>query len=396
MSGNELLAQQPVASWAAALAAVAQFAGGRERTLVVLDEFQYLAAQQRELGTLLNRWWRTTGRHLPLVLILAGSEVGFFREDVLGGQMYGRRDGQWQVTPFDPRSAALFTPRYSPVDKITTFAVCGGMPYYLARIDDRRSVGDNILRNVLYRDGFLHEEADLLLRQELPDPRRYFSVLDAVARGATRNSQIANRTGLTSAQTYQTLEMLERLELVEQLRPVTASPASKKTSYAIRDGFLNFYFRFVEPYKSRLRTRADAERHLEQTVLPQLDHFVSKPAWERICQAYVHDAEPRAQAVGAWWGTVRVASGRSEEREVDVVAIGANREVVATGSCKWTNAPVGIGEVALLAELERGVPRAERVKRRYLFSRSGFTDELRALVDAEPERYRLVTPDAVV
>jgi AAA+ ATPase superfamily predicted ATPase len=101
VSGNELLAQQAVSTWPAALAAVAQFAAAGERTLVVLDEFQYLAAQQRELGTLLNTWWRTTGRALPLVLVIAGSEVSFFRQEVLGGQMYGRGDGQWAGGPGD-------------------------------------------------------------------------------------------------------------------------------------------------------------------------------------------------------------------------------------------------------------------------------------------------------
>jgi len=36
----------------------------------------------------------------------------------------------------------------------------------------------------------------------------------------------------------------------------------------------------VDLYRSQLRTRAGAEQHRRQTVLPQLDHFVSKPALE--------------------------------------------------------------------------------------------------------------------
>jgi uncharacterized protein len=395
VSGNELLAQQPVTTWAAALAAVAQFASEGPRTLVVIDEFQYLAAQQGELETLLNRWWRTTGRTLPLVLIIAGSEISFFRDRVLAGRMYGRRDGQLQILPFDISSAALFTPGYSSEDKVRTYAVCGGMPYYLSRFDDRRSLADNILHNVLYRQGFLHEEADLLLRQELSDPRRYFSVLDAIAGGVTRNSQIANRTGLDSAQTYQALDVLERLQLVEQLRPVTAFRSSKKTGYAIRDGFLNFYFRFVEPYKSRMRTRDDAENHLEQTVLPSLDQFVSKPAWERICQAFMQDAEPDALTVGAWWGKVRVAARRTEDREVDAVALDGDGKVLATGSCKWTSGKMDFGEETLLSQVEPYIPGAENVARHYFFSRSGFTDQLHKLADADPDRYRLVTPEDI-
>src|SRR5262245_19353997 len=71
---NALLAAQPLTTWDAVLAAVAQFVG-TERTLVVFDEFQLLATQSPELETVLSRWWRRTGRHLPLILVLAGSEL---------------------------------------------------------------------------------------------------------------------------------------------------------------------------------------------------------------------------------------------------------------------------------------------------------------------------------
>ncbi|MCK9247646.1 MAG: ATP-binding protein [Solirubrobacteraceae bacterium] len=390
---NRLLHEQPVTTWSGALAAIEQFVAGRERTVVVLDEFQYLARRQPELATLLSTWWRTTGRSLPLLLVIAGSEVSFFRDDVLAGQLYGRRDGQLQVRPFDAASAALFTPGYSAEDKVRTFAVCGGMPYYLTTFSDGVPIAENILRNVLYRDGLLHEEAELLLRQELPDPRRHFGVLAAIAGGDDRNSTIATRTGLSSSEVRQTLAVLERLQLVEQLRPVTASVRSKKTTYAIADGFLGFHFRFVEPYRSRLRTRDDARRHLEQTVLPALDAFVSKPTWERLCQAYVREREPDAVAVGAWWGTVRTAPRRSEQREVDVVAVDAAGSVIALGSCKWTNVPMGFDEERLLTALSPAIPGFADDARRYYCSRSGFTPALHDLAASQPERVRLVTPD---
>jgi hypothetical protein len=392
VSGDELIAQQPLTSWLAALAAIARWAAPR-RTVVVLDEFQYLAAQSHELGSLLNRWWRTTGRKLPLVLIVAGSEVSFFEREVLAGQMYGRRTGQWQLTPFDHRSAALFVPRYSAQDRVRTYAACGGMPYYLERFDDRVSLADNILSNVLYRDGLLHEEAELLLRQELSDPHNYFSVLRAIANGQTRNSEICGRVQLSAAQVSQITAVLERMRLIEQRRPVTAGPRSKKTSYAIVDGFLNFHFRFVDPYRSLLRTRAGAEQHRRQTVLPQLDHFVSKPAFEDICRSYMQEAE-QARVVGGWWGQVATGQGRrTEQREVDAVALDEASKVVAIGSCKWTAAPVGLHEEALLTRLQAHIPGAEGTVRHYFFSRSGFEDALRRMADAAPERYRLVTPE---
>lgn len=390
-SGNELYREAPFPSWTAALEGIAQYVGDRP-TLVVLDEFQLLAARQRELATLLSTWLRKTGRHLPVLFIIAGSEVSFFRKEVLGGQLYGRRTGQLQVRPLSHGDSALFVPGYSPEDKVRTYAVCGGMPYYLQTFDDARPLQDNILHNILYRGGLLHEEAELLLRQELSDPLNYFSVLEAVARGATRTSQMAARTGLDVPQVSQSLRTLERLELVEQRRPATSSATSTKTSWAILDGFLNFYFRFVEPYRSRLRTREDAARHLQTTVLPQLDHFVSKPAWELICQQHMLHAEG-TKTVGAWWGKVRVQERRTEEREVDAAAIDLDGHVTALGSCKWTNTPLGRGEETLLTQMQAHIPRAENADRHYFYSRSGFDDGLRRLAASDPARYKLITPD---
>lgn len=391
VSGSRLLAEQPLSSWQAALAAIEQFAR-QERTLVVLDEFQYLAAQASELGSLLNRWWRTVGRHLPLMLVLAGSEVSFFERSVLAGEMYGRRTGQLQLTPFDYRSAALFTPRYSPQDKIRTHAICGGMPYYLERFDDSVALQENILRHILYRDGFLHEEAELLLRQELADPHNHISTLRAIAVGRTRHSEIMGQTGLSSAQVRQITSVLERMKLIEQRRPVTATATSKKTSYAVVDGFLNFYFRFVDPYRSLLRTRADAARHLRETVLPQLDHFVSKPCFEDICREHMRRLES-AHAVGSWWGMVPSGHGRrTEQREIDAVAVDAARKPLALGSCKWTSTPMDLTQERLLTRLQVNLPDGQSVGRHYFYSRSGFDDALRHLAVADPERYRLFEP----
>jgi len=391
VSGNRLLAEQPLSSWQAALAAIEQYATP-ERTIVVLDEFQYLAAQDRELGSLINRWWRTSGRHLPLVLVLAGSEVSFFERNVLAGQMYGCRTGQLQITPLRYRSAALFTPGYSAEDTIRTYAVCGGMPYYLERFDDGVPLAQNILQHILYRDGFLHEEAQLLLRQELADPHNHISTLRAIAAGRTRHSEIMDWTGLSSAQVRQITSVLERMRLIEQRRPVAAKLTSKKTSYAIIDGFLNFYFRFVDPYRSLLRTRSDAQRHLRQTVMPQLDHFVSKPCFEDICRLHMQETEG-AHAVGSWWGTVPTGEGRrTERREIDAVAIDASGNAIALGSCKWTSGAMSATEESLLTRLQPYLPGGEGATRHFFYSRSDFDASLRRLAKADPERYRLFTP----
>lgn len=386
---DPVLTAQPLTSWDAALAALAKFAAS-SRTLVVFDEFQLLAGQAPELATTLSRWWRTTGRHLPIVLVLAGSELSFFEESVLAGQLYGRRTGQLKLEPFLARDAALFHPGYSYEDRVRTYAICGGIPYYLDRFTDDRPLAEHVHREVLQRTGLLHDEAELLLRQSIPDPTHHAAVLRSIAAGHNRVGQISNRTELTSTQITRILDTLERLGLVARLRPVTASPRSRKTTYEVCDPFLRFHFRFVEPARSQLRTSALAAAYLRDTLLPSLDHHTSQ-AWEHMCREHVLHHVPEATAVGRWWGQVPTGDGRrTEEREVDVVAVDGARRPVLAGMCKWTVRPIDFDELNLLRRLLPHLGGHDDLPL-YLFSRSGFTDRL-VTHAASDDRLHLVTP----
>lgn len=390
---GELLAAQPLTGWRAALAAVAEFVSSTP-TLVVLDEFQLLVRQSPDLATELSRWWRVTGRHLPITLVLAGSELSFFEDELLAGSLYGRRTGQLKLGPFLAREAALFHPGYGYQDRVRCYSICGGIPYYLERFSDDRPLRAQLLAEVFSRTGLLHDEAELMLRQSIPDPANHSAVLRSIAHGHNRNNEIAGRTQLTTAHVTKILDSLERLGLVQRLRPVTASPKAKKIAYAISDHFLRFHFRFVEPARSQLRTTALAEAYLDDTVLPALDRHASY-AWEDISREYVLRRHDGVSHVGRWWGQVPSGDGRrTEEREIDVVGVDGDRTPRAVGMCKWTNRAVDLDELNLLDRLAAHLPRYTGTEHRYLFSRNGFTDRLHA-VAAHDTSLRLVTPEDV-
>jgi len=126
-------------------------------------------------------------------------------------------------------------------------------------------------------------------------------------------------------------------------------------------------------------------------ILPQLDRFVSAPAFERIAHEYVRRCEPEAAAVGRWWGQV-VEARRSSAREVDAVAVSPSRRVTAVGACRWSDRPMEVSDHDALVALLRHVPGADDETRLYFLSRSGFAPELASLAAAQPDRYRLVLP----
>lgn len=391
-----------VPDWRAGLDAVADWAQ-EGPTVLVLDEFQFLAKESDDIGSVINVWWRERGASLPIFLVLSGSEVGFFEREVVNysATTYGRRSGQLRLRPFAPRDVGLFVPDWPAEDRIGAYSVFGHMPYYLAQVRAEESLAENILHVVLMPDGLLHEEARLLLVQELTDASAYFSVLRAIAAGQTRVSQIAQRTGIAggTSRVSQMLDVLQRLWLVEKQFPVTVTnpERSRQSFYRITDPYLRFWFRFVLPARGRLADAGGAERHLSARVLPQLDEFVAAPAFEEICQDWLGRTVDAA-ATGWWWGTVRDTRAvelRDVDRELDAVAVDDSGRVTAVGSCKWTRGRLPYSEKAKLEALGKHLTADADPPQLYFFARNGFDERLRADAEAS-DRIHLVTPDQLV
>lgn len=403
-TGRALYEEQPLTSWRAAFAALGELLEAGQ-TMIVLDEFQFIARQEPEIGSLLNRFVAEHAEDPDLLLCLSGSDVSFFERSVVGygATTYGRRTGSLRLLPFPWQEIGAFVPGWGVEDRIRAWAVFGGIPHYLKELEGEGALADAIRRVVLYPDGLLREEPRFLLAQEgrLRDTDTYMSCLRAIAAGVTRLNEIAQRIGKTrSEEARPFLETLEEMALVERRYPITQGKG-RKVSYAITDPFLRFWFRFVAPRESRLQTRADADRYLEEELLPQLDKFVSEEAFERICQGWLLRRLDEAVESGNWWGQVRrreEGALRSRTYEADAVAIDAGGAVLALGSCKWADRDAEGHEhpAAELAKLETireelDTPDAQL----YFFDRVAFSPRLREL-EAERDDVHLVLAGELV
>jgi uncharacterized protein len=394
---DEVLRAAPLANWDAAFAHLARMAASAP-LLVILDEYQYAAEADPSLASRLQRWWSRTAANLPICLILCGSYIRFFAKNVLTGPAYGRNTGSLQLRPLDYRAAALFFPDWSAEDRIRAYAVTGGVPHYLLQFNSQRSLSWNITHNVLQRSAVLYQDAELLVREELREPRVYYSILRALSDGLTRVSEITTRVrgpgGGSDLSAY--LSTLQELGLAEYQQPVIG-PAVRRGIWTVSDPYLRFWFRFVLPYRSRLEHESNTDRFYSDVVAPSLDHFVSKPTFEEICRAWVLAQTATVQLsaverVGAWWGPVPSPKPgqpkRQTEGELEVVAVAQNH-VVFAGEAKWTREPVGLGILNHLRDVLRSVPGATPDTQLGLFARE-FEDHLRT--EGAHENVQLVTP----
>ena len=106
-TGRSLYAEQPLTTWRAAFAAFAELLATGQ-TMIVLDEFQFIARAEPEVGSLLNRFVREHVDNPDLLLCLSGSDISFFERDVVGygATTYGRRTGSLSSGPSPGRRSA--------------------------------------------------------------------------------------------------------------------------------------------------------------------------------------------------------------------------------------------------------------------------------------------------
>jgi len=298
---------------------------GKERLVIAMDEFPNLVRVNPAFPSILQRVWDLYLSKADVMLILTGSSVSVMEDEALSSRspLYGRRTGQWKLRPISPEYLGEFLP-YKGEDLARTYGVTGGVPYYLNLFDPRLPFWDNVERLALSKGGFLYEEAEFLLREELRDPSNYKSILEALARGATRLGEVCSLTGLDRGLVSKYLSVLERLDIVTGERPYGSGPRSRRKRYRIRDPYMRFYFRYIQPNKWMIESGLGSELRME--IEADYDNFMG-PTVEEICREVL----PRhfgARRVGKWW---------SGEGDLDLVMEGANTVVV---ECKWGTARV--------------------------------------------------------
>lgn len=340
-----LLESFPATDWKSALTAVVNRWKGKEKLIIVLDEFQWTVEYSTGLPSILQELWdRDWRKRGNVFLILCGSYIGFMEREVLGHKspLFGRRTSQMLVQPFGYHEAAEFHPHYSLEERVKSYFVCGGIPLYLKQFHQDRSVEQNIADNLLTEFSPLFSEPDFLLREEFREVEKYYAILLAVATGNTTTHAVSQLTGVGERSLHYYIETLTDLGYLTRRYPLTGErPAARHVRFALEDPLLRFWFRFVYPNTSYILQRGP-QRAFQEIIRPELDSYFGS-CFERLCREalprlYEREKLTAAFEVGEYW---------DKTTQIDVVGLREDRWT-DLGECKW-------GAVKSVKELEAEV-----------------------------------------
>lgn len=400
-TGNSVMQKATFSDWLDLFQAVADYKPNEKKVLVI-DEFPYLVKVNDSFPSILQNAWDEILKDSNVMLILCGSLISMMKKHALSYEspLYGRRTAQMRIAPL-PFTTVYENQKLSFEEAAEQYSITGGVPKYMEFFSDGQPLYEQIKENVLSKNGFLYEEPNFLLTDEVQVPTNYFSIIKVIADGNHKLGTIAGILGLETSALTPYLKTLSELGFIEKQVPVTEKNAEKtrKGLYFISDNFLRFWFRYVYPYKGELEldntqiSLDELDKDFKEKFVAFAYEDICKEIFARLCSDKAIDFTP--SKIGSYW-----LNDKSGNTQIDVMAVDTVNKRLFAGECKYHNQPI---DADVYFELVKKVDNSSEIKSAFkgytviygVFSKSGFTSRMTDISNSNPNLF-LINETSVI
>lgn len=400
-TGNSVMQKAAFSDWLDLFQAVADYKPNEKKVLVI-DEFPYLVKVNDSFPSILQNAWDEILKDSNVMLILCGSLISMMKKHALSYEspLYGRRTAQMRIAPL-PFTTVYENQKLSFEEAAEQYSITGGVPKYMEFFSDGQPLYEQIKENVLSKNGFLYEEPNFLLTDEVQVPTNYFSIIKVIADGNHKLGTIAGILGLETSALTPYLKTLSELGFIEKQVPVTEKNAEKtrKGLYFISDNFLRFWFRYVYPYKGELEldntqiSLDELDKDFKEKFVAFAYEDICKEIFARLCSDKAIDFTP--SKIGSYW-----LNDKSGNTQIDVMAVDTVNKRLFAGECKYHNQPI---DADVYFELVKKVDNSSEIKSAFkgytviygVFSKSGFTSRMTDISNSNPNLF-LINETSVI
>jgi uncharacterized protein len=261
ISQNLNMPKIQVFDWLEHFAFIGNQAKGK-KIVIVLDEISWMGSEDPDfLGQLKTAWDLYFSDNPDLILILCGSVSSWIEENILKSTGFvGRVSVDMVLDELSIDESGEFwgtqKNKISAYEKFKILSVTGGIPKYLEEIIPSQSAEDNIHRlcfeskGLLFRE-FEHIFSDLFSKRA----ETYSSLIKTLADAPISLDEICKKLGLEkSGSISRCLNDLALSGFVQQdcTWNLFSKTESRLKKFRLKDNYLRFYLRYIEPYKDRI------------------------------------------------------------------------------------------------------------------------------------------------
>lgn len=356
------------------------FEKSEEKTILFLDEFQWLAVNQSRLVSLIKFYWDRHWRKQKVMLILCGSVSSFMVKRVINSNaLYGRISFELCLQPFMPHEIHRLLKKKRNSDESLLYSLTlGGIPKYLEEVNVSFSFDQNINRLCFTHNGLLVKEYERIFYSQFKEHKTYEVIVKFLANKPLSLDEISYVTKIpTGGGLKSYLSNLEKAAFITSYVPYDKALNSRLIKYRLTDEYLRFYFKFIFPNLKLIATNK-SRNIFTQHIKPKWQSWLGF-AFENFC---LKNAEYLAEKMGfsdqvLQWGPL--FSRDSEGFQVDLIYFRQDN-VITLCEAKCLATPVGIDIVREVDKKCRllTIPRGYTLEKA-LISRFGANDELKKL-----------------
>lgn len=263
-----------------------------------------------------------------------------------------------RLRPLGLREATAQVSSWSPLQRLTGYALLGGEPAVWDRVDPEVRLSTNLIRLVLEPGAPLRSFVEERFPIPGRNPERSLALVDAMARGARDWGELKEQARVfkASSELGPYMKSLHRQGLIESRRPLDARPATRRRRYQLEDPLLATWHELVRPHLAGLDGGASPRRIWTERIRPGVARRVARRLPGLLANHLRRHGEEqfhaRARETGGLWG---------DGIDIPVAGILTNGSAVY-GTTSWDDpGPSAVGALAQqVSETRYGYGRESR------------------------------------
>ena len=346
-----------------------------------IDEYPYMkkAYKRGDLDSVfLREMEHLTGN---ITIGFLGSYINIMEKMIKeDSPLYGRFDLVIKLKPFNYLEAASFYPELPVYEKLAFYAIFGGMPFALDRIDPELNLKENIKALLLDSKEYVFIVLSNVLLEEIRKVSTAEAVLKAIGNGKSRNSELASSLNMSTSLVAANTAKLMEMNIIEKKAPINREDDRRKEFYEISDNLTRFYYTFIFPNITKIETYG-AEYVWRRYIEPGIGSFIARQfegtAREYFIERIRRGLDLDTEEVGTYWYDLP-----EERRNGEFDCVLKQRDGFAVAECKFLSSPMQEELAEKEAEKIRSIP-GMKVNGIAFVSATGF--------DFSSERYQLIS-----
>lgn len=265
----------------------------QKNIVLYFEEVQWLTNYQSNFFAELKAFWDDAWRHNPkLTLVLCGSSTSFIVKNIVSDRaLYGRVQEEIHLKPFQLSEIEEFMRGFGRKEIMTAQLCVGGIPEYLKRLSKKGSVFTHLCQQSFLPNAYFLQEKDKIFVSSLSSNKHYERIIQFLSQRCFATAAEIARFVRGQEQTGGTLtavlDDLEECGFIEKQRSVHKDDNSKQTRFCLSDEYLQWYFSFIHPIKSKIQSGQYQEDPLRAINRRSLE-IVLGFSFERWCRKNAH------------------------------------------------------------------------------------------------------------